>query len=197
MGLELRVEYLPTPEGATDVVVYARTERYAVRLPLVPDADGTVDVERVELHRRDGRPLGARDMHKLGLGAINKALGYVLAEPIIAHHLGSQWGAVTAPYPGRRGRDDLFYAQAALEYVQALGHEPRRPVQWMVTQADESGELVTGDELRARLRRARERGLLTPAPRGRPGGALTDKATELLRDAGFLTDDEGDEGGER
>jgi hypothetical protein len=50
-----------------------------------------------------------------------------------------------------------------------------------------SDEPVTGDEIRARLRRARERGLLTaPDRKGVPGGELTNAAKTVLRKARLL-----------
>ena len=47
------------------------------------------------------------------------------------------------------------------------------------------GDRVTADEVRARLRRARRRGLLTDAEPGRPGGCLTDRARMELQRVGL------------
>lgn len=178
----LVVEYLPTPNGPADVEALAITKDFEVRLPLSPDAEG-VSPERVShLRRRDGKPLSRRDLGKLGLADVYKALGEALGDPVVARHLGEKWGAVVTPRPGRRGRSDLYYALTAQEYVLSLTAEPDTPIRHMT---NEAGGHVTADELRARLRRARERGLLTSAPPGRPGGELTEKAERLLQDAGL------------
>jgi hypothetical protein len=175
------------PDGPRDVVAVIQTEdREGVvvnaKLPLLP-ADGAVAVDKIrELSRQDGQPLGRRALMRMGLGAVHKALGKVLESPIAQAHLGERW-TLEKPNPGRPGRDDLFYAQWAHRYVEALEVEPTKPVKHLEVTSDDPG--VTGDEIRARLRRARERGLLTAAPTGRPGGELTDKAKRLLREAGL------------
>jgi hypothetical protein len=182
---QLRIDYTPTPDGPRDVVAIVQTEDSEgvvvnVRLPLHA-AQGAVAVERVELSRRDGQPLSRRALARMGLGAVHKVLGKVLESPIAQAHLGQRW-TLQKPYPGRPGRDDLFYAQWAERYVEALDVAPDKPIKHLVDVGD---EVVTGDEVRARLRRARERGLLTsPARKGVPGGELTDKAKRVLHEAG-------------
>ena len=133
--------------------------------------------------RAGGQPLSRRALGRMGLGAVHKALSKVLQMPIAQAHLGERW-TLRTPYPGRPGRDDLFYARWAQRYVEALKAAPAKPVKHLEVTSDEPG--VTGDEIRARLRRARERRLLTAAPKGRPGGELTDKANALLREAGLI-----------
>jgi len=160
----------------------ATTKELIARLSLIP-GEGTVQADFVQLRRLDRRPVSRGALGRMGLGTVHRALEHVLASPIAAAHLGKAW-AYEAPKPGRPGRDDLHYAKAALAYVEALKADPRRPVKHMV---DTSPEL-TPDEVRARLRRARERELLTGAPKGRPGGELTEKAKKVLHDAGLLTE---------
>jgi hypothetical protein len=178
------------PDGPQDVVAVVQTEDRAgvvinAKLPLLP-AGGVVAPTKVqELSRRDGQPLSRRTLVKMGLGAVYDALEKVLESPIAQAHLGDRW-TVRRPFPGRPGRPDLDYALWAKRYVEALEVDSARPVKHLISTSD---ELVTGDEIRARLQRARKRGLLTAAPKGRPGGELTDKAKALLREAGLIEED--------
>jgi hypothetical protein len=196
-GTRLRIEYTRPvktdgtlgrdPDGPRDVIAIAQTEDpkgvvMNAKLVLLP-ADGDLAVEAVELRRRDGQPISHRALVRMGLGAVYKALSNVLHTPIAQAHLGEQW-TLKVPIPGRPGRDDLFYAQWAQRYVRALQAAPHSPIAHLVATSDNPG--TTSDEIRARVRRARERELLTPAPKGRAGGELTDKATELLRYAGLI-----------
>jgi hypothetical protein len=189
----LRVEYRGVRGAAQEVEAFAILGDYAVRMP-IERSDDRVAVDHLELHRRDGEPFRAQDFALLGQGAIYTALARAMQHPFIVEHLGDGWGAVMVPRPGRRGRDDLYYAAAALGYVRALEAGHGQPVRWMVEQSTAEGEHVTADEVRARLRRARERGLLTSAPAGRAGGELTDKAVGLLRAAGLLNEGDDDHG---
>jgi hypothetical protein len=198
----LRIEYsrpvLPDgtvgqdPAGPADVVAIVQTkDREGVvlnaRLPLLA-AEGAVAIEAVELRREDGQPLGRRALARMGLGAVYKALEKVLQSQIAQAHLGDQW-TLEVPFPGRPGRSDLFYAETALEYVRALDAEPNTPVRHMVDEAAKRGDHMTPDELRARLRRARDRKLLTKALPGKAGGRLTAKAKRVLRKAGLIEED--------
>lgn len=195
--VQLRMEYRPTPDGPADAVAYAlvsdevddpdapdqpdRRPRFGVRLTLA-DAGG---FEALEVRRIGKGAPGARDLARLGLGAVNKALGLVLSDPATVARLGDRWGAQDLPHPGSRGRDDLFYARLAQAYVEALAEAPRAPLRRMLDEAAAAGEHETADGLRGRLRRARERGFLTAAPVGQAGGELTPKATAILRAAGL------------
>ena len=90
--------------------------------------------------------------------------------------------AVSAPrQPGRRGRDDRFYATVAAIYVEALERDPRRPV---VLAAQMLSKRRRGTfkpaYVRDLLHVARQRGLLTRPPKGRAGGQLTGKARAAL-----------------
>ena len=78
------------------------------------------------------------------------------------------------PRPDRR--PDVFYAQIASEYTTRVEAGSRRPV------ADVAGRrrLPVG-VIRDAVHEARMRGFLTPGAVGKPGGALTSKATRLLR----------------
>jgi hypothetical protein len=81
---------------------------------------------------------------------------------------------------GSRGRDDLFFAKAARIAVAAHDRGERAPVQVL---AEYLGDGWSRTGARDLLTRARQRGLLTHPPRGRPVGRLTARAEELLRDA--------------
>jgi hypothetical protein len=207
-GTRLRIEYTRPiksdgtlgrdPDGPRDVIAIVQSKDpkgvvMNAKLLLVA-ADGDVAVEAVELRRRDGQPISRRALGSMGLGAVYKALSNVLHTPIAQAHLGEQW-TLKVPIPGRPGRDDLFYAQWARRYVKALEAAPRSPIAHLVATSDNPG--TTGDEIRARIRRARERELLTSTPKGRPGGELTDKAKALLRDAGLLEGEGNSSDGER
>jgi hypothetical protein len=183
----LRVEYRPTDHGAEDVEVYAlASDDLRVRLDLTFDRPA-----RVVAERRDGRPLSERDMRRLGLGHVNKALERTLNDPVAAAHLGGK-RAVKLPRPGARGQTDEYYAVWALDYVKALGVAPTKPVRHMLDQLIERdertkrGEHYTVAVVRNLLQQARRRGLLTEGAAGRAGGELTDKARVLLDKEGLL-----------
>lgn len=77
--------------------------------------------------------------------------------------------------PGRRGRDDLQYARIAAMYVQILDSGSSRP------NAEAAAALhFSPSQFSQLIYRARQRGLLSPSPPGRAGGALTKKAIRLL-----------------
>jgi hypothetical protein len=79
---------------------------------------------------------------------------------------------------GRPGRPNLWYAQLAAEYVNALAHGSRSPTAEIAKR-----RYHDVSHIRDALHEARERGLLTrPPARGRPGGQLTPAAEfELLK----------------
>lgn len=189
-GVQLRIDYDQTPDGPENVAAVALTDELAARMPLMP-SEGAVQIRSVELRRRDGQPLSRRALGRMGLGTVHRALAQVLASPIARAHLGQPWTVELPRGPGRRGTPDLEYARWAAVYAAAVEQAPTRPVHHMIDTgmidhlvADPSH--VTNAEVRARLRRARERGLLTSAAAGVAGGELTDKAKTLLDDAGLL-----------
>lgn len=137
----------------------------------------------------DPTPITARMMHSLPVGELQRAA--VLIERRHLSHLATmsprfvEWAEAmkAAPRPGRRGRDDRFYAALARDYVVVLSTSSS-PV------AD-LGEkyAMSRSQVRNLLHEARQRGLLTtPATRGQAGGELTDRARALL--------EEGDDDGE-
>lgn len=190
------IEYDQTDHGPDNVTVSAVLDGVGVRWQLLPagTSGDRPEAHTIEVHSRDGRPVGQRLLTRLGLGRVHEALTLGLATSGAALVLGERWGAVVAPKPGRRGRGDLYYAEVAYRYVRALRSNPRAPIPLVLAELEAQGEPTTADQLKARLRRARKRGLLTAAPPGRPGGELTDEALALLREVGLT---EGNDDGER
>jgi hypothetical protein len=87
--------------------------------------------------------------------------------------------------PGRKGRDDSFYAAVSAAYVDALRRGSRQPVVDAArTLGEAGGGVYKPAYVRDLLHVARGRGLLTRPPRGRAGGELTGKAIEALRQHG-------------
>lgn len=80
---------------------------------------------------------------------------------------------------GRRGHDDLFYARFASGYIDQLARRSSTPTRDLAESLHYSQSYV-----RDVISRARKRGLLTQSPRGRPGGQLTEKALQVLEQAG-------------
>jgi hypothetical protein len=189
VDVAMSIEYQDTDAGPRDVEVYAVAGHIAARRTLVPADDRDPwSIDEISIHRLDGRVAGVTSWRDARLGDVGQALDRALGDPVVALRLGDRWGARVKPKPGRQGRPDLFYAVAALDYVRALEVAPSTPVHWL---AEKGPGAVTADQLRARIRRARERGLLTKTPKRHPGGELTEKAKGLLSSAGLL--DEGDE----
>jgi hypothetical protein len=123
----------------------------------------------------------SRFLHKLPLGEIERVAkgGFmrVMSALKSTPELGERWGEAfkDVPRPGRAGRSDRDYAELAARYVATIDDKSPAPV------ADLAREMSL-DEMTVRhlLTAARKRGLLTPAPPGRAGGELTDKAIQLL-----------------
>jgi hypothetical protein len=77
--------------------------------------------------------------------------------------------------PGRRGRDDAFFAAFAAEYVARVAEGSSRPVAELAKRRHLSPERV-----RDVLHQARTRELLTRPASGKAGGHLTEKALALF-----------------
>lgn len=87
-----------------------------------------------------------------------------------------QWHEALQQRPGRRGRDDDFYLDFVVAYVELVDKGERAPVAAMASRRQ-----FAATTIRNLIHEARRRGLLTPAPRGRSGGALTPKAVAMLK----------------
>lgn len=95
------------------------------------------------------------------------------------------WAQSLAKRPGRHGKPHHYYARVAADYVELLG-QPKP----LIALAKQYGPLTTS-QLRSILYEARRRGLLTDPPlKGRPGGELTLKALDILRQHDEGTNDE-------
>jgi hypothetical protein len=77
--------------------------------------------------------------------------------------------------PGRRGRNDEFYADIALRYWLLMADGNSTPTAALARQMSYSPQRI-----RDLVHEARSRGLLTKSPPGRAGGELTPKTQELL-----------------
>jgi hypothetical protein len=77
--------------------------------------------------------------------------------------------------PGRRGRDDSFYARWSAEYLDFV-HAGSKPLKRLAKKRN-----VSESQARSLLYEARRRDLLTGSPSGRAGGHLTEKAKRILR----------------
>ena len=85
------------------------------------------------------------------------------------------WATNLAKRPGRTGKGDVHYARAAAAYVGIL--DQPKPVVMLAKKLK-----LKPSQVRSTLYEARRRDLLTAPPvDGRPGGELTPKALDLLR----------------
>jgi hypothetical protein len=98
-----------------------------------------------------------------------------------------EWARVfkQQPRPGRRGRADMYYAQLAAQYVDACASAPRSGIVELKRRLEREGIFISTKALAAQVHEARRRDILTAPPhKGVQGGALTDRATELLKEDG-------------
>ena len=77
--------------------------------------------------------------------------------------------------PGRRGRDDIDYAKLAQQYVNEVNSGNPKPTKTLA-----ETHHVSPSQMSQLINTARQRNLLTPAPKGRSGGELTEHAYALL-----------------
>jgi hypothetical protein len=86
--------------------------------------------------------------------------------------------------PGRGGRSDIYYAQAAQDYVAIInkgGPGARTPTKVLAQRAPFARLRNSEQAARDTIHAARVRGLLTRSQSGRAGGQLTEKAISLLK----------------
>jgi hypothetical protein len=109
-----------------------------------------------------------------------------IAKQLLGGH-GIRLGAEVAKRrPGRAGRHDSFYLAWAEAYVERLAAGSRRPIKDLAERPPRTirgyvsdGDRVSEATVRDFIHEARERGLLTRSPKGRPGGELTSKAIRM------------------
>ena len=87
-----------------------------------------------------------------------------------------EWVSIDPSRPGRPGRPDIDYAQMAEMYVRVRHERVPKPTEHLAEQV-----YLSPSQVRNILGQARKRGLLTPAPRGKAGGELTELAIEILK----------------
>lgn len=148
---------------------------------------------------RGSEPITARRVRSVPVGELVAAARSVWLEEAWWRAGKLEWleesdkaGEVTAEYkeylrtfasglgerPGRRGREDHFYAALAALYVDKLG-TTHAPVAELADELGYSASQVANLLYEARHRR----GLLTTPPKGRAGGVLTPKGLQVLEDA--------------
>ncbi len=118
-------------------------------------------------------------LRRVKLGALYSQMEREFRDPLwsqVVPALGDH--RVRVPRPGRRGRSDWELAQWVEKYELAAEKDPRRPTQTLAN--SEEGYSVA--RVRDILRLARQKGLMTPAQRGKPGGGLTEAGRRALRD---------------
>lgn len=144
-----------------------------------------VRIAELEIHaRRFARTAAAFDVHSAadvyrvgdGQGGVIQTQRFRPDDDIEAARARAE--AVGGDAPKRKGGHpiqltDLFIAQQAQRYVEALPHG--RPIERVAKQ-----ESFSKTQVRNHMTAARARGLLTETPRGRAGGELTPKALQIL-----------------
>jgi len=176
-------------------VVLARDSALGVRsIGLMPDHP-LVGKRGSRYKPPPARPLTRRALQAVPLGELERLARAHLAEVVDANdqgvmRLADEHPAIMATIrssagfkrQGRRGRGDVFYAEAAAVYRDEVQADPSRAT---VRAAARLG--LDASQLRGVLGQARRRGLLTSAPAGRAGGSPTEKARRLLADARQVT----------
>lgn len=123
----------------------------AIRLRLAPTVDG-VAVAGVQVDRRDGRALTARDLR----------LVHFPPNWVLFGESATRWysasaddtTAVTSPGKGARAKDDAHWRDVYSAWCQAMQAAPRAPVKWLLA----SGRWpVTDATMRRWIGRARQR----------------------------------------
>lgn len=183
LAIRLEVDYtsITEPEAVDEVDVHALVldDEWELTARYRRTDEGPI-LEHLQLRpaTKDADILGSKLLRRLRLGAVVDEFAELLKDPLVQSYLGEEWHQRPVR-PGRAGTDDLFYAQWAQRYVDALAVAPDRPIEHLVESADEH---LTPAQVRAYLNKARSdsRQLLTKAPPGKAGGELTDRARELL-----------------
>jgi hypothetical protein len=127
-------------------------------------------------------PIHPETFRRLGLAAISQQIGREMHEPWLRYLLSGldddAWvdAFALARRPGRKGRNDYFYAVLAQDYVDSCVRT-NHPVPELAAKRNYSVRTI-----RNQLGEARRRELLTAPPeRGTSGGDLTPKAIALLK----------------
>lgn len=123
---------------------------------------------------------------------IRRSAGREGADRILAPFGLRPTGRLERHRPGRAGRPDEFYLIWAVAYVQRISEGSRQPVKDLAQDPPESMARFTSNRkrpsvetVRGFINEARDRGLLTRPPPGKPGGRLTAKAWKMLQAVGL------------
>lgn len=170
----------PLVDQAVEVVARVDDD-WTLRVEGAIDGEGVLRWQRYvfEPARSDVSDLSQRHLRKLGYGAVLDAASRWLRHELSTNVLGDHWQD-RPKNPGRAGRSDYDYLPIARRYAAACAEDPRRVIQRLIAEEADEGRFATAAQLKARIGRARDRGLLTPAPAGRAGGELTDKALAMI-----------------
>jgi hypothetical protein len=116
-------------------------------------------------------------LRKVSFNALHDAIGKdnASAETLAHHGLDPDQDFLRVRRPGRRGRDDGFYAAWADRYVSKC-MTTRRPLPELAQEWHYKESTI-----RDFVEQARKRGLLVGGSPGRAGGVLSEKAEEILQ----------------
>jgi hypothetical protein len=150
---------------------------------LVVDADTVVPP--TGLTSRDLRDVKVT-AHLSGFPDLNRKVRTILGvdtKPLRARRSLTKADANLVQRPGRAGRDKLELARIAARYTGFVEDGSRRPIEDLTAELCAKGRDVSSATVRGFIHDARRAGLLTPTPKGRAGGDLTDEAVRLLNEA--------------
>jgi hypothetical protein len=157
---------------------------------------------------RDGRPVVAQlrvtpfqayqwsepmDIPRQGLTASDLRKIHIQWDDDLHAHFAEKWsefGAEVAVSRRRAGRyerkDDDWYAEKAVDYLNALRQAPSRPNAWLAEQYGRQRQRVTRNNVRDYVHGARVRGFLTSGRQGWAGAEPTDKLRAWAKTRGIL-----------
>ena len=146
---------------------------------------------------RDGRPVIAElrvtpfqsyqwsksmDIPPQGLTASDLRQIHIRWDDDLHAHFAEKWAEFGADIAVSRRKaqryahkNDDWYAEKAIDYLNALRHAPSRPNAWLEEQYRRQRQWVTRDNIRDYVRGARVRDFLTSGQQGRAGAEPTDK----------------------
>lgn len=146
-------------------------------LPEVATTERGLLLRRLVVEPGDGMPpagITTRLLRELRTGDLIAALRTAARQSDL--YFGVAPDLAVSTRVGRRGRDDLYYAQWAAAYVDALGRTGR-PVDDLAQRYS-----LSASQVRNIMYACRRRGVLTASPPGRAGGELTPYAIRLLEE---------------
>ena len=175
-GIRGRIE-LPTGEPADPTwqrypIAGLRREASAALEDLLRDLYRTSGERQAAQRRGDRPPTDRREPVDRVLAAIARARGFTVP------------GTHPLPHAARQP-STLNLAIAAAAYADALRVDPRRARHGAQQRLDQIHRHYAPSSIGPLITKARNERLLTPTPRGIPGGRVTAKARRILVDANF------------